>query len=78
MRIRVLKAPGGRGMEAERISALLRKKVKSIGRSDQPHPELEIEGGKPKDIRTLLKGGYELLEWKEKEKAWVNPRTPPK
>lgn len=73
MRIRVLKAPGGRGMEAERISALLRKKVKSIGRSDQPHPVLEIKGGTPEDTQTLLDNKYELLVRKKKT-VWVNPR----
>lgn len=78
MKLRVLSAPGDLTGVADRISFLLRKKVTRIGLPDQPHPEVEIEEGKPKDIRTLLEEEYELLVWKEKERAWVNPRTPPK
>jgi len=80
MRVRVLKAPGGSGMEAERISCLLRKKVKSVGRADQPHPELEIEKGDGQDIRDLLNHAYELLipEFSHPGSIWINPKLPPK
>lgn len=73
MKIRVLKAPGGPGMEAERISALLRKRVTKVGSSDQPHSVLEIKGGTPEDTQTLLDNKYELLVRKKKT-VWVNPR----
>lgn len=63
-------------MEAERISALLRKKVTLIGRSDQPHPELKIKKGDGQDLRDLLDNGYEMLipEFNHPESPWINPR----
>jgi hypothetical protein len=73
MKIRVLKAPGGPGMEAERISCLLRKKTILVGRANQPYPVLEIKGGTPEDIQTLLDNEYELLI-RRKKTVWENPK----
>lgn len=73
MRIRVLVAPGGPGMEAERVSSLLRKKTVLVGRATQPYPVLDIKGGEPEDIQTLLEFEFEVLIRKKKT-VWINPK----
>lgn len=60
-------------MEAERVSSLLRKKTILVGRANQPFPVLEIEGGKPEDIQTLLESEFEILIRKKKT-VWINPK----
>ena len=75
MRVRVLKAPGGRGMEAERISCLLRKKVTRV-KSPGPHPILEVPKLNRWDLSELDRTEYKVRfpKFSYPQAPWISPR----
>ena len=60
MRIQVLSSPGGPGMEAERILALLRKKVVRL-KLPGPTPILEVPNLNSRDLQELHRNKYKVI-----------------